>query len=280
MPTFQEIYNKHNDAIAQGLISPDEPLSTFAQRGFQVTGDPSYKNVADSGWFSNAIRSRSADLSNFVESGPVDEWTSEAVGRIGDLFGITPASSRAVGKKLPRMAVDFLPMMVGGALAPYTGGASLAAVGMAGTSALSAASSYEDTGRIQDAIIGGAVPYLGTKLAQLGSTAALKAAEKSKFLNQLGIRGGTTEAGAALTASEQAQLAAQGFSEAAIGATTVDRTVVKSLADKAFGYGAGQAAANAGFFGLDTLRYGPETTFTKDYAFNSLIGNLAFGPIA
>jgi len=86
MPTFQEIYNKHSAAISQGLISPDEPLSTFAQRGYQVTGDPSYKNVADGGWFSNAIRARSADLSNFVESGPVDEWTSEAVGRIGDFL--------------------------------------------------------------------------------------------------------------------------------------------------------------------------------------------------
>jgi hypothetical protein len=278
MPTFQEIYNKHNDAIAQGLISPDESLSTFAQRGYQVTGDPSYKNVADSGWFSNAIRSRSADLSNFVESGPVDEWTSEAVGRIGDLFGITPESSRAMGKKLPRMVVDFLPMMVGAAFAAPTGGASLLpALGMAGTSVLSAASSYEDSGRPIDAIIGGAVPYLGTKLAQVGSAAALRAAEKSKFLNRLGIQGGTTEVGAALNAAEKAQLASQGLSAPVIGATTVDRTVVKSLADKAFGYGAGQAAANAGFFGLDTLRYGPETTFTKDYAFNSLIGNLAFG---
>jgi len=278
MPTFQEIYNKYNSAQEKGLIKQDESLSTFAQRGFQVTGDPSYKNIADSGWFSNSLRSRSADLSNFIESGPVDEFTSEAIGRIGDLFGITPSSSRAVGKKLPRMAVDFLPMMVGAAFAAPTGGASLLpALGMAGTSVLSAASAFEDTGRPLDAIIGGAVPYLGSKLAQVGSTAALKYAEKSKLLNRLGVQGGTQELGAALNAAESAQLAAQGFSPAAIGATTVNRTVVKSLADKAFGYGAGQVAANAGFFGLDTIRYGPETTFTKDYAFNSLIGNLAFG---
>lgn len=278
MPTFQEIYNKYNSAQEKGLIKQDESLSTFAQRGFQVTGDPSYKNIADSGWFSNSLRSRSADLSNFIESGPVDEFTSETIGRIGDLFGITPSSSRAVGKKLPRMAVDFIPMAVGAAFAAPTGGASLLpALGMAGTSVLSAASAFEDTGRPLDAIIGGAVPYLGTKLAQMGSAAALRAAEKSKFLNRLGIQGGTTEVGAALNAAEKAQLASQGLSAPVIGATTVDRTVVKSLADKAFGYGAGQAAANTGFFGLDTLRYGPETTFTKDYLFNSLVGNLAFG---
>jgi len=106
MPTFQEIYNKHSAAISQGLISPDEPLSTFAQRGFQVTGDPSYKNVADSGWFSNAVRARSADLSNFVESGPVDEWTSEAVGRIGDLFGSLCCLPRANDGRVRLRSVD------------------------------------------------------------------------------------------------------------------------------------------------------------------------------
>ena len=85
MPTFQEIYNKYNSAQEKGLIKQDESLSTFAQRGFQVTGDPSYKNIADSGWFSNSLRSRSADLSNFIESGPVDEFTSETIGRIGEI---------------------------------------------------------------------------------------------------------------------------------------------------------------------------------------------------
>ena len=280
MPTFQEIYNKHNDAIAQGLISPDEPLSTFAQRGFQVTGDPSYKNVADGSWFSNAIRSRSADLSNLVESGPVDEWTSAAVGRIGDLFGITPTSSRAVGKKLPRMAVDFLPMMVGAAFAAPTGGASLLpTIGMAGTSALSAASAYEDTGRPLDAIIGGAAPYVGGKLSELGTRAALNLAAKSPALQRLGFTGGTKLAGQVLNKAEIDRLAADGFDAATIAGTTAARTMLDKPLDKILGYVGGEVAANTGFTALDIAQQGTDAVFNRDYLFANLISNVPFAAV-
>ena len=280
MPSFQEIYNKHNAAIAQGLISPDEPLSTFAQRGYQVTGDPSYKNVADGGWFSNAIRARSADLSNFVESGPVDEWTSEAVGRIGDLFGITPTSSRAVGKKLPRMAVDFLPMAVGAAFAAPTGGASLIpTIGLAGTSALSAASAYEDTGRPLDAIIGGAAPYVGGKLSELGTRAALNLAAKSPALQRLGFTGGTKLAGQVLNKAEIDRLAADGFDAATIAGTTAARTMLDRPLDKILGYVGGEVAANTGFTALDIAQQGTDAVFNRDYLFANLISNVPFAAV-
>ena len=280
MPTFQEIYNKHSAAISQGLISPDEPLSTFAQRGFQVTGDPSYKNVADGSWFSNAIRSRSADLSNFVESGPVDEWTSEAVGRIGDLFGITPTSSRAVGKRLPRMAVDFLPMAVGAAFAAPTGGASLIpTIGLAGTSALSAASAYEDTGRPLDAIIGGAAPYVGGKLSELGTRAALNLAAKSPALQRLGFTGGTKLAGQVLNKAEIDRLAADGFDAATIAGTTAARTMLDRPLDKILGYVGGEVAANTGFTALDIAQQGTDAVFNRDYLFANLISNVPFAAV-
>lgn len=283
MPTFQEIYNKHNAAIAQGLISPDEPLSTFAQRGFQVTGDPSYKNVADSGWLSNAIRARSADLSNFVESGPVDEWTSEAVGRIGDLFGITPARSRAVGKKLPRMAVDFLPMAAGAALAPFTGGASLAvgAAGLAGTSALSAASAYEDTGRLQDAIIGGVSPYVGGKLSEFGSRAALGFAARTPWMQKLGFTGGTKVLGEAgkFTAGELAGKTLSDLAPDVLARTTATRMMLDKPLDKILGYVGGEAVANVGFTALDVAQQGKDAVFNRDYLFANLVSNVPFAAV-
>lgn len=280
MPTFQEIYNKHSAAISQGLISPDEPLSTFAQRGYQVTGDPSYKNVADGGWFSNAIRARSADLSNFVESGPVDEWTSEAVGRIGDLFGITPTSSRAVGKKLPRMAVDFLPMAIGAALAVPTGGASVP-IGLAATSGLSAASAYEDTGRPLDAIIGGVSPYVGGKLSEFGSRAALNFAARTPWMQKLGFTGGTKVLGEAgeFTAGELAGKTLSDLAPDVLARTTATRTMLDKPLDKILGYVGGEAAANTGFTALDVVQQGKDAVFNRDYLFANLISNVPFAAV-
>jgi len=279
MPSFQEIYNKYNDAQAKGLIQPDESLSTFAQRGFQVTGDPSYRNVAQSSTVGNFFRSRSADLSNLVESGPVDEWTSAAVGRIGDLFGITPESSRAVGKKLPRMAVDFLPMAAAAVAAPFTGGSSLVPLaGLAGTSALSAASAFEETGRPLDAIIGGAAPYVGGKLSEVGSRAALNFAARSPVMQRLGFTGGTKLTGQALTEGEKAVLG-QTMSDATIAGTTASRTMLDRPLDKLLGYVGGEAAANVGFTALDIAQQGKDAVFNRDYLFANLISNVPFAVV-
>jgi hypothetical protein len=276
MPTFQQIYSQYNSARQKNLIGPDESIADFAKKALDFTGDPSYQSVAEGGTVGNWVRQRSADLTNLVNAGPVDEWTSEAVGRVGDLFGVTPAASRAMGARLPRMAVDFLPMM---AAAPFTGGASfIPALGMGATSALSAASAYEDTGELGSAVIGAAAPYLGTALAQRGGQAALGLAAKSPMLQKLGFTGGTKYVNAALSEAERALLAASGnLSAEAIAGTTVNKTVVDRLADKGLGYFGGQLAANAGFFGLDTAYHGPAATFNRDYLFNSLVGNVAFG---
>jgi len=276
MPTFQQIYSQYSSARDKNLIGPDESISDYAKKALAFTGDPSYQSVAEGGTVGNWVRQRSADLTGLVNSGPVDEWTSEAVGQVGDLFGITPDASRSMGARLPRMVVDFLPMM---AAAPFTGGASLLpALGMGATSALSAASAYEDTGEVGSAIIGGAAPYLGTALAQRGGQAALGLAARSPALQKLGFTGGTKYVNAALSEAERASLAASGnLTAEAIAGATVNKTVVEKLADKGLGYLGGQLAANAGFFGIDTAYHGPSTTFNRDYLFNSLVGNVAFG---
>lgn len=278
MPAFNDIYNNYNSAKTKGLIDPDESLQTYAQKGFQLTGDPSYKNVADSGDFSLGIRSRSADLTNLINMTPVDEFTSELVGQVGDLFGVTPESSRAMGKQLPRMAVDFLPMMAATAAAPYTGGTSLAALGTGATAALSALSGYEQEGKVADALIGAAGPYAGSYLAARGAQAATNLAARSPMLQRLGIRGGTTLTGQALTEAEKTGLGAV-LTPEALAQTTATRTVLDRPLDKFFAYMGGQAAANAGFAGLDAIRHGREAVLNRDYLFNTVVSNLPFAAV-
>lgn len=276
MPTFQQIYSNFNKAKEKQLIGPDESLSDYAKKVMAITGDPSYQSVAEGGTIGNWVRSRSADLTGLVNSGPVDEWLGEGTKFVGDFFGIDPKTSRAVGESLPRMAVDYLPLAVGGALAPFTGGASLAP-GLAMTSGLSAASGYEQSGELSDAIIGGAAPYVGGKLSEIGGKAALNLVPKSQILQRLGFTGGTQVTGRALTAGEQASMVAnRGVTEAVAKATTKSFTELDKPLDKLLHYVGGEALANVGFTGLDIAQQGTDAVFNRDYLFANLVSNIPF----
>jgi hypothetical protein len=277
MPTFSQIYSQYNNAKSQNLIGPDESLSDYAKKALEFTGDPSYQSVAEGGTIGNFVRSSSADLTNFVNSGPIDEWLGQGTQWIGDKFGIDPEVSRSVGESLPRMAVDFLPMAIGGALAPVTGGTSLAAAGLLGTSALSAASGYEQEGKLSDAIIAGAAPYVGSKLTEIGSRAALNLVPKSKVLQRLGFTGGTKVTGQALTAAEQtALMAEQGVTQTAAKGATKSFTQLDKPLDKVLSYVGGEALANVGFTGLDVLQQGSDAVFNRNYLFANLVSNVPF----
>jgi hypothetical protein len=276
MPTFSQIYSQFNNAKAQNLIGPDESLADYAKKALSVTGDPSYQSVAEGGTVGNFVRSRSADLTNFVNSGPVDEWLGQGTQWIGDKFGINPETSRSVGESLPRMAVDFLPMAVGAAM---TSGASLvpSVVGMAATSGLSAANAYEQSGQVSDALIGGAAPYVGGKLSEIGGRAALNLVPKSQILQRMGFTGGTKVAGQALTAAEQAALMTeQGLSQFVAKGATKSFTKLDKPLDKALHYLGGEALANVGFTGLDVLQQGTDAVFNRDYLFANLVSNVPF----
>lgn len=276
MPTFQQIYSNFNKAKEKQLIGPDESLSDYAKKVMAITGDPSYQSVAEGGTVGNWVRSRSADLTGLVNSGPVDEWLGEGTKFVGDFFGVDPKTSRAVGESLPRMAVDYLPLAVGGALAPFTGGASLAP-GLAMTSGLSAASGYEQSGEISDAIIGGAAPYVGGKLSEIGGKAALNLVPKSQILQRLGFTGGTQVTGRALSAAEQAGMVAnRGVTDAVAKATTKSFTELDKPLDKLLHYVGGEALANVGFTGLDIAQQGTDAVFNRDYLFANLVSNIPF----
>ena len=276
MPTFSQIQNQFNSAKARNLIGPDESLADFAKKALEFTGDPSYKSVAEGGAIGNFVRGASADLTNFVNSGPVDEWLGAGTEWLGGKFGVDSEVARSVGESLPRMAVDFLPMAAGAALAPFTGGASLP-IGMAATSGLSAASGYQESGKLSDAIIGGVAPYLGSKLSEVGGRAALNLVPKSKILQRLGFTGGTQVSGRALSAAEQAGLVTnRGLTEAVAKATTKSFTELDKPLDKMLHYLGGEALANVGFTGLDIAQQGTDAVFNRNYLFANLVSNIPF----
>ncbi|MEI6872739.1 MAG: hypothetical protein WCL08_10705, partial [Verrucomicrobiota bacterium] len=291
MPTYQDIYNRHQTAIAKGHIPSDLSFEDYARQGAAATGDPSWLDVAEGGPIKNWIRTKNAQLNNAIESGPVDDWSAAAVGQVGDLFGINPEVSRDVGRSLPRMAVDFLPMAtgaaVGGVLGAETGPGALASaamgarVGMGLTSGMSALNAYGQSGKVLDAGIGAVSPYVGSKLSEVGTKAILaNAAKPGSWLGKAGFTGGTKVVGGALTTEEQLALAASKefgtLSSEALAKTTVDKLVVDKARDKFLGYVGGEAAANAGFTGLDILTQGKDAVLNKDYLFANLVSNVPF----
>lgn len=292
MPSYQDILNRHSAAVANGHIDPTTPLEEYARQGAQATGDPSWMDVAEGGPVKNWIRTKNAQLNNAIEAGPVDDWSAAAVGAVGDLFGIDPQLSRDVGRKLPRGAVDFIPMAAGSAVGGAIGllggpggaaaGAALGGdIGLGLTSGLSALNAYGETGKVLDAGIGAIAPTVGSKLSSMGTKAILaNAAKPGSYLGRMGFTGGTKVAGQALTAEEQLALAASKqfgtLSAETLAKTTVDKTVVDLARDKFLGYVGGEAAANAGFTGLDILTQGSDAVFNKNYLFANLVSNVPF----
>jgi len=285
MPTYQDILNRHSAAIQNGHIEPTTSLEDYAKQGAQATGDPSWMDVAEGGGVKNWIRTKNAQLNNAIEAGPIDDWSAAAVGQVGDLFGIDPQVSRDVGRSLPRGVVDMVPMVAGAAIGGAVGGpAGLATggrIGMGLTSGLSALNAYGATGKPLDAMVGAAAPYVGTKLSEIGTKAILaNAAKPGSYLGKLGFTGGTKVVGQALTAEEQLALAASKqfgtLSSDTLAKTTMDKLVVDQARDKFLGYVGGEAAANAGFTGLDILTQGSDAVFNKNYLFANLVSNVPF----
>lgn len=272
MPDFLTIKRQHDAAKLKGLISADTSLADFAKLGALATNDPSYQEVANSPAWKNMIRSWSASADEAIQSGPVDDWTAEAFGWVGDKLGVTPEASRAAGRELPRQMLNFVPMAAGGAIGLATGGPPGAVVGgkigLGITSGLSAFDAYGKSGNVSDAIIGGVAPYLGGKLSELGSKAALRsAATPGSMLNKLGFMQGKN---VAAPATHTITDALTGTTKQVLGET------VDTFKDKALGYVAGEALANAGFTGLDLVQQGPDAVLNRDYLFANLASNIPF----
>jgi len=279
MPDFLTIKRQHDAAKLKGLMSQDSSLADFAKLGALATDDPSYQQVAESPAWKNMIRGWSANVDEAIQSGPIDDWTAEAVGWVGDKFGVTPDASRAAGRELPRQVMNFLPMMAGGAVGGFLGAAGgpagIAAgaakggsIGLGLTSGLSAFDAYGKGGTATDAIIGGVAPYVGGKLSEFGSKAALRsAATPGSFLNRAGFMKGKDLLN---PATHTIPGAVAGTTKQVLGET------VDTFRDKALGYVAGETLANVGFTGLDIVQQGPDAVLNRDYLFANLASNVPF----
>jgi len=279
MPDFLTIQRQHEAAKLKGLIDENSSLADFAKLGALATNDPSYKEVADSPAWKNMIRSWSANADEAIQSGPVDDWTANAFGWAGDKFGVTPEVSRSAGRELPRQFLNFLPMMAGGTIGGLlgspggpagivAGAAKGGSIGLGLTSALSAFDAYGKSGKPLDAIIGAASPYVGSKLASMGTSAVLKsAATPGSLLSRAGFMKGKDFLN---PATHLVTDPLTGVAKEVLG------TSVEGATNKALGYLGGQVAANAGFTALNLAEQGPDAVLNKDYLFANLASNLAF----
>lgn len=251
MPSFAEIRKALDRAQSQGY-GQNTTVRDFAKLGEYLTGDPSFHPVAKMGMFGEAVSKGSVALDEAINSSGIPEKSGQLFQRLGDMFGVDPEASRAVGEALPRGAVNFLPLAAGG---PFSVAAAGAMVG---------SDAFEKTGSVGQAALGAVTPYLGGKLAEVGSKAAMGLASKLP-IPQIGLFGG-----------QMVEKAVEGAAAEALPiGTTVVQKAATTLADKVAAYMGGQVAANAGFLGLNVAQEGTDA-FSKESLFGLLATNIPF----
>lgn len=253
--TFPEIADLYSELSPQNLSFED-----FAQLGYDATEDPGFAEVIQSSPAKNRIRQANAWLNRGINSTQVDEWLGKGFGNLAELIGVNRATGERVGQAMPRAVIDMLPML----LSPLH---RMPKLGMTVTGGLTALNTYGETGSEGRAAIAALTPYLGTKLAGFASDKVMNFAARTPWLQRLGFSGGLP---ASIRVAED--IAGNALP---VGSQLVGRQLV-SIPDKLLSYTAGQAAANAGFTGLDVLQEGPGILGSKDYWFSSLASNIPF----
>ena len=153
----KDLYDVLKDAGATQKSLPD--WSTEMQ---QLTGNDKYAAGQNDNW----IKRASVGIDRALESTGAPEATA-AIGRdFGALVG-NPDAGEAVGRSLPRMAVNFAPMVLSGPLGIG------ARVGIAGMGALSGADTYTQTGSPAAGILSGLTAAAMPKVANLAEQAVL-----------------------------------------------------------------------------------------------------------
>lgn len=155
--SFDDVYTQYRKSGLTDKIS----LADYAKLGNFATGTSDY-DQANNGWFGQGVKKGSYWLNQGIDATPLPNMAGAVTGGLYSVFGGTPEAGEAMGRGLPRSFVNMLPMAGAALLAPETGGLSLAAMGgLAGTGALSAAETYEQTGSKGQALVSGALPFAG-----------------------------------------------------------------------------------------------------------------------
>lgn len=271
--SYRDILELYSVAQSNGM-PPEVTFEQFANLGAQMTGRQEFAQVAQAKPWQNTIRTMNSNLDSAVNSSSLDEWIGSGAGWLFDKLGGDYQTGYEVGSDVPRMMVDALPMMAGAAIGGLLGGppgvVAGGKIGMAGSGALMALNTYGDTGSAGQAAFSAATPWIGGKLFEGGSSLALKAAQKSPWMQRMGFMGGTA-AKVPTTVGKNGRILREG--------STLEGRVLETVKDKALSYVGGQAGVGLGFTAVDVAQQGPGILTDPNYLLAQGISQIPFLPM-
>ena len=156
--SYREIADSYSRSKQASPFFESMSLPDYADYLAKNTESSAYDAARTRG-IGGVVKSLSSGLDEMLK--PVADVSGAAFGAVGE--AISPdleAPFRSAGEGLPRGVVNMLPMTVATALAPVTGGGSLAAalplMGLAGAGAMAGAGSYEASGSPLQGLLSGA----------------------------------------------------------------------------------------------------------------------------
>lgn len=272
--TYREVSDLYQQARLSHPAVAQMGLPKFAQLGNQLTQSDRYEAGTRTG-LGGALSRLSAGLDRFIEeqAPEVVEGSRQLGGNIWERLGFDRAGGEALGEQFPRQVVDFLPAIIAGVAAPFTGGGSLLGyLGAAGTAGLVGANVFEKTGSPVQAGVQGGVTALFPWAARAGSSATLGALQKATG----GALGGFAKGSTVKELTKAGTRAAAKGIGPQVGSVLRENTA-KTLFDRFAGYVGGQAAAEAlgesATWASTGFAYNP---FEAENLLASVVGNIPF----
>lgn len=264
--TYRQVKDLYDTLHSAGVVT--KSLPEWSGDMSAMTGTDLY----DAGLSDNILKRASVGIDRVLEATPLPELGGDFGGALGGMFGMEE-HGREIGKTLPRMAVDFLPMMAAGLA---TGGAAPIAygAGLLGTGLLSGANTYTATGSPAAGIIAGGLNMVLPKVTGIAEQGALS------FLRNRGLTKGVEEG--LLPRLSQGSIA-KGFNAAGdpLEVNTINQLNARSLGQSAFAETSGQLAA-AGVLTGSTVGQqafsdeGFQNPFTKEFALEQILTQIPF----
>lgn len=249
--SYRQVADLYNTLQKAGVVS--EGLSSWSSEMNRLTGTDLYGQGVNDNW----VKQGSVGIDRILDASGLPSLGAQAGREVGSWIG-APDQGEAVGRGLPRMAINFAPMVAstiatGGAAAPLWAAAGLGATGL-----LSGAESYTNTGSVASGVISGATNVLMPGVAGLAERSAL------------GALGGRVLSGPISDTLGNVLPGALGY---------VDNKIDATLAQRAGSFLAGQAAAA----GLGEAGSGLEAAMdpNRDYSFDpkAMLLNMTLGQL-
>lgn len=168
----------------------DIGLGDFARLANTATGTDAFAQ-ADKNPFQLGVKQFSTGYDKWVNEnlGGVQDVAGKTGSKLFDFFGQNTAVGEQVGRDAVRGTLDYVPLIAGSLLAPFTGSASFWA-GAGVTGALAGSGAYEKTDSTLQTAMAAGLPFVGGKIGEVGARAGIAGMSKIPGAAALGFKGG------------------------------------------------------------------------------------------